>query len=151
MFDKRQLTSSNKVFADLTVFELYAILQLRSEIFVLEQKCLYQDMDDLDSKAHHFMMFNKNNSLLAYARIFSKGVTYPEVSIGRIITKEHGKGLGNILMKAVITETLSLFGEVPIRIGAQCYAIAFYEKFNFTAEGDEYDEDGIPHIEMVRV
>lgn len=150
MFDKDQLTFCSKAFEDLSVFELYAILQLRSEIFVLEQKCLYQDMDDLDSKAWHFMIFDQKNTLIAYARIFPKGVTFSEVSIGRIITKEHEKGLGNILMNAVIAETLSMFGEVSIRIGAQCYAIAFYEKFGFKADGNGYDEDGIPHIEMVR-
>lgn len=151
MSTKNKLKFSSKAFNELSVFELYVILQLRSEIFVLEQKCLYQDMDGLDSQAQHIMIFEEDNTLVAYARIFPKGVTYPEVAIGRILTKEHGKGLGIILMEKALTETLHLFGEVPIRIGAQCYALPFYEKFGFKEEGEVYDEDGIPHIEMVRI
>src|SRR5690606_7092182 len=88
-----------KTFDALTVHELYAILQIRSEIFVLEQECLYQDMDGLDIHAHHAMIFDDQHTLIAYSRIFPAGISYPEVAIGRILTKEHGKGIGKIVME----------------------------------------------------
>lgn len=140
-----------KTFQALSVSELYAILQLRSEIFVLEQQCLYQDIDGLDEQAHHCMIYDRQHALVAYSRIFPAGITYPEASIGRIMTKEHGKGLGKILMEHSISKILRLYGPVPIRIGAQCYATKFYCKFGFLESGEIYDEDGIPHIEMLRI
>jgi len=139
---------SCKAFQELTVQELYDILQLRSEVFVIEQKCVYQDMDGIDQKCHHLLLY-KENSLEAYARLIPKGLTFKEPSIGRIITRTHGQGLGAILMKEALEAMVQLFGNSPIRIGAQTYAIEFYKKFGFIPEGEVYDEDGIEHIEMV--
>lgn len=151
MKDNNSLKSSCKAFNELSLIELYCILQLRTEIFVLEQQCLYQDMDGMDQKAYHFMIFDKANTLIAYSRLFPPGIAYKEAAIGRIITKTHGLGLGNILLKKSIDQVSLIFGKANIRIGAQCYAIPFYEKFGFKTEGDTYLEDNIPHIEMLRI
>lgn len=144
------LKFKEKVFDELSVHELYKILQLRSEIFVVEQNCVFQDMDNLDQQAIHVMQFDDNDILMAYARIFAAGITYKEASIGRIITRIRGKGYGKDLLNFCIEKTESLFNKAPIRIGAQCYAIPFYEQFGFRSVGKEYDEDGIPHIEMIK-
>lgn len=151
MPEKNSFTVLFKTFDVLSVHQLYAILQIRSEIFVLEQQCLYQDMDGLDAYADHLMVFDDQQTLIGYARIFPAGITFPEVSIGRILTKEHGKGIGKIVVEQSISKALNLYGQVPIRIGAQCYATEFYKKFGFEESGEGYDEDGIPHIEMVRI
>ncbi len=148
--DKDLLRSSCKPFHELSLVELYGILQLRSEIFVLEQQCLYQDMDGMDQKAYHLMIFDNTNTLVAYSRLFPPAIVYEEAAIGRIITKVHGIGLGNILLKKSIDQAFLIFGHVDIRIGAQSYAIPFYEKFGFRSEGDIYLEDNIPHSEMLR-
>lgn len=151
MIDKNSLKSSCKAFHELSLLELYYILQLRSEIFVLEQQCLYQDMDEMDQKAYHFMIFDKTDTLIAYSRLFPPGIAYKEAAIGRIITKTHGIGLGKILLRKSIDQTSLIFGKADIRIGAQCYAIPFYEKFGFKSEGATYLEDNIQHIEMLRI
>lgn len=141
----------SKAFDELVVQELYKILQLRSEIFVVEQNCVFQDMDDLDQKAIHVMGYNESDILVAYARIFPPGITYNEVSIGRILTKIRGEGMGKELLRFCIEKANFLYNKTPIRIGAQCYAIPFYEKFGFKPVGDEYLEDNIPHIEMLKL
>lgn len=143
-----------KSFEELSVHELYDLLQLRSEVFVLEQQCLYQDMDGLDRECHHLLIYQnsggEDSALIAYARLIAAGKSFPECSIGRIVTRHHGMGHGKLLMEEALQWMHKLFGPTDIRIGAQTYAIPFYEKFGFVAEGDTYDEDGIEHIEMLR-
>lgn len=143
-----------KSFEDLSVNELYDLLQLRSEVFVLEQQCLYQDMDGLDRECHHLLIYQGGSGtekpMIAYSRLIPAGKSFPECSIGRIVTRTHGSGYGKLLMQEALQWMHQLFGATDIRIGAQTYAIPFYEKFGFVAEGDTYDEDGIEHIEMLR-
>jgi ElaA protein len=140
-----------KPFNVLSVNQLYAILRLRSEIFVVEQNCVFLDADGKDQDCHHLMLFNDDSQLVAYARLVPAGLSYQEISIGRIITSSlvRGKGVGRILTAAAIKACNQIYGDVPIRIGAQVYAIQFYERFGFKADGEIYDEDGIDHVEMV--
>lgn len=140
-----------KAFHELTVDELYAILKLRSEVFVVEQNCVFLDMDDKDQKCYHVMVF-LDNQLVGYSRLVPAGVSYAELSIGRVITAPsvRGTGLGKTVMELAIQNCEKYFGRGPIRIGAQTYALGFYESLGFVAQGETYDEDGIEHIEMVR-
>lgn len=140
-----------KPFYELTNIELYAIMRLRNEVFVVEQQCVFQDADNKDQQCHHLMLWNDSH-LAAYARLVPAGISFTETSIGRIITssKFRGNGTGKVLMTLAIEESEKLFGQGPIRIGAQVYALPFYERFGFKADGAQYDEDGIPHVEMVR-
>ncbi|GEO05432.1 ElaA protein [Adhaeribacter aerolatus] len=145
-----ELTAITKPFHELTPLELYAILRLRNEIFVVEQNCVFQDADNKDQGCHHLMLFQAEE-LVAYARLVPASLTYPELSIGRIVTsrKVRGSGIGRILMEHAIEQTYKLFGKGPIRIGAQLYATSFYKKFGFVPDGPVYDEDGIDHIQML--
>ncbi|NCD70850.1 GNAT family N-acetyltransferase [Mucilaginibacter agri] len=146
-----QYTTISKAFDQLSVNQLYDILRLRSEVFVVEQNCVFLDADNKDQHCHHVMLY-KGDELVAYARLVPAGVSYTEISIGRIITSQsvRGKGAGKILVQASIDECEKIFGAQPIRIGAQAYAIKFYELFGFVTDGDHYDEDGIDHVEMIR-
>lgn len=141
-----------KHFKDLTPFELYAILRLRNEVFIVEQHCLYQDADNKDLYCHHVLLYD-GNELVAYARLVPPGLSFVEMSIGRVITsqKVRGKGAGKILMQIAIDSCHAIFGQGPIRIGAQCYATPFYEQLGFEKDGAIYDQDGIDHIDMVRI
>lgn len=139
-----------KTFSELTNEELYKILQLRNEVFVVEQNCPYQDCDDKDLKAHHLTAWNCD-TLVAYTRLLPKGISYPDAaSIGRVVTSPSARGqnLGRQLMLNSIENIYLLFGKIPIIIGAQLYLKRFYESFTFIQFGDEYAEDGIPHITM---
>jgi ElaA protein len=139
-----------KFFTELTNFELYKILQLRNEVFIVEQNCVYQDCDDKDLKAHHFMGWD-DSKLVAYTRLLDKGISYPDAaSIGRVITSPsvRGKNVGKELMTNSIAEVYRLFGKIPIRISAQFYLKRFYESFSFVQYSDVYMEDGIEHIGM---
>lgn len=138
-----------KAFDDLTPHELYEIMRLRNEVFVLEQLCVYQDADNKDQRSHH-LMIKDNGKLIAYARLLPPGVSYPEMSIGRVISSPEyrRKGAGRLLMQKAIEGCHELFGEGPIRIGAQLYLKKFYESFGFVQAGDMYLEDNIEHIEM---
>lgn len=141
-----------KTFDALTAAEVYAVLKLRSEVFVVEQNCVFLDMDDKDQMCHHLLGY-KGNLLAAYTRIVPMGVSYPDYpSIGRVITspQARGEGLGKILMEESIQRLFSLYGHVPIKIGAQLYLKKFYESLGFVQCGDVYDEDGIPHLPMLR-
>ncbi|MCA6451428.1 MAG: GNAT family N-acetyltransferase [Chitinophagaceae bacterium] len=144
-------TSSYKFFDDLTAHELYAIMRLRSEVFVLEQQCIYQDADNKDLSAYH-LMIQDGDTLIAYARLLPPGISYEYMSIGRVISKQdyRRKGAGRLLMKEAIKACHELFGEGPIRIGAQLYLKKFYESFGFVQTGEVYLEDDIEHIEMTR-
>lgn len=140
-----------KAFGDLTPHELYEIMRLRNEVFVLEQLCVYQDADNKDQRSHH-LMIKDSGKLIAYARLLPPGVSYPEMSIGRVISSPEyrRKGAGRLLMQQAIEGCHKLFGEGPIRIGAQLYLKKFYESFGFVQAGDIYLEDNIEHIEMKR-
>lgn len=139
-----------KTFNTLTANELYHIMKLRIEVFIIEQQCFYQDADDKDQHCHHLMLLDGEN-LVAYARLVPAGLSFPEVSIGRVITSAEvrGTGAGKELMKLAIEECNKLFGHVPIRIGAQTYAKAFYSGIGFEETDIEFLEDGIPHLEMI--
>ena len=137
-------------FDELTPRELYRILQLRNEVFVVEQQCLFQDADDKDPFAYHLMGWKEGN-LVAYSRLLAPGISYTEMSIGRVVTAPGVRrtGIGRDLMARSIESGRHLFGPGPIRIGAQCYLIDFYSSLGFRTEGTPYLEDGIEHIEMV--
>ena len=140
-----------KSFSELTTVDLYAILNLRSAVFVVEQNCVYQDIDNKDQKAYHILGY-RNTELVAYTRIFNAGDYAKHSSIGRVVVKESARqlGLGKLLMNATIKELYSLFGEETIEISAQLYLKKFYEDLGFQQEGEGYLEDGIPHIKMLK-
>lgn len=141
-----------KAFDELTNHELYKILQLRSAIFVVEQQCCYQDMDNKDFHAHHFMGW-LGEELVAYTRLFDRGIAYEqEASIGRVIVANHARkyGLGRELMELSIQKVEQLFGIHTIKIGAQFYLKRFYESLGFQQISDVYMEDDIPHVYMIR-
>lgn len=145
------VTWTIKPFAELTPQEVYVILRLRSEVFVVEQNCVFQDMDNKDQYCYHLMGW-QNNELIAYTRIVPPGISYDLPSIGRVVTspKVRNSGIGKLLMEKSIEELTRLYGQGPIRIGAQLYLKNFYGSFGFEQSGDVYDEDGIDHIEMTR-
>lgn len=138
-------------FEELTTTQLYQLLQLRSEVFVVEQDCVYQDIDGLDQQAIHVLGF-KDQEMLAYARVFKPGIYFKEASIGRVIVKENSRGqdIGHLLMQKCIHFVQQNFDTTSIRISAQQYLIKFYEYQGFASVGEGYLEDGIPHINMVK-
>lgn len=140
-----------KKFDDLSVHELYAILQLRNEVFAVEQNCVYPDMDNKDQPSCHLMAIDENNKLVAYTRLLPPELAYKEPSIGRVVTSSlaRGTGAGRELMIRSIQLIYDLFGRQPIKIGAQLYLLKFYSSFGFIQTSDVYLEDGIEHIEMV--
>jgi len=142
---------TTKTFESLTPAELYQILRLRSEVFVVEQNCVFLDMDNKDQFSLHLMGYDAAN-LVASARLIAPGKVYEEMSIGRVVTSPayRKKGAGRELMHVAIKECYRLFGESPIKIGAQLYLQKFYESLGFAQTSDAYDEDGIDHIEMIR-
>lgn len=129
--------------------ELYAILKLRQEVFVVEQHCPYLDCDDHDENCLH-LWTEDSQGITAYSRIAPPGEIYEETSIGRVITAERARrtGLGRRLMDRSMQETESQFGK-PIRIMAQSYLLKFYESYGFVKEGEEFLEDGLPHWWMI--
>lgn len=140
-----------KRFSDLTSTELYSIFRLRQAVFVVEQNCTYVDADGLDQDAYHLSGYLDDN-LVAYTRLIPPVVVYKEHSaITRVINAKHvrGKGVGRDLMKRSIQLCRMLWPEVSIKIGAQSYLQSFYESLDFVRSGDEYLEDGIPHIHMI--
>ncbi|WP_033370736.1 GNAT family N-acetyltransferase [Hymenobacter norwichensis] len=146
------LTWITKPFEALTLTELYALLQLRAEVFVVEQSCAFQDLDGQDQAATHLLGYTEAGELAAYTRLFEAGISYPEASIGRVVTspKFRRYGLGRALMEQSIKAIETLFGPQPIQIGAQHYLKEFYESFGFRQHDEGYLEDGIPHIHMTR-
>jgi ElaA protein len=147
------LTWYYKPFKDLTNIELYQILQLRNEVFIVEQNCPFQDLDNKDFKCFHLMGFDtETQKVMAYTRIVPAGISYEEASIGRVVTSPlaRGGGVGRTLMQKSIELLEEIYGGVPIKIGAQLYLKKFYESFGFEQVEDIYLEDGIEHILMVR-
>jgi ElaA protein len=140
-----------KKFQDLLPHELYAIMQLRNEVFVVEQNCVYQDADNKDQQSYHFMGWTDNNKLVAYTRILPPGVAYTEASVGRVVTSPsaRGSGIGRVLMEKSIEQVYKLFGNNPLKIGAQLYLLKFYSSFGFQQTSDIYLEDNIEHVEML--
>jgi ElaA protein len=145
-----QLNWSLKKFSELAIAELYAVLQLRNEVFVVEQDCPYQDADNKDQKSFHCMGWY-NETLVAYTRIIPAGISYTEASIGRVVThpQYRGNGIGKELMQLSIQHAFDLFGGDRIKIGAQLYLKKFYEALGFIQCSNVYLEDNIPHIEML--
>ncbi|WP_225412878.1 GNAT family N-acetyltransferase [Stigmatella hybrida] len=145
-----------KTFEELTLDELYRLLALRSEVFVLEQKSFYRDMDGADRACHHLLGEETKGaegpSLAAYLRAVPPGLKFPEASLGRIVTAPgaRGSGQGKVLLEKGLAFIESTYPGVAIRIGAQHYLQRFYEGFGFRRVTDVYDEDGIPHIDMIR-
>ncbi len=139
-----------KAYKELSVDELYEALKLRCAIFVIEQNCNYQDMDDKDQDSYHLLGYNSEKKLVAYTRILPQGLSYKEASIGRVVVDKNsrGKGSGVELMKKAIEETKRVFNTNEIVISAQCYLEKFYGDLGFKSEGESYLEDDIPHIKM---
>ena len=144
-------TVTYKFFETLTPYELYTIMQLRNEVFVMEQQCIYQDADNKDPHCHHLMV-RENDFLVAYARLLPPGLAYHEMSIGRVISSPAYRktGAGRLLVNRSIEVCYTLFGKGPIKIGAQLYLKKFYESFGFEKTSEMYYEDNIEHIEMTK-
>lgn len=136
----------SKFFNDLTTRELYEILKARSEIFVVEQNCVYQDIDDVDYRSIHIFS-EEEGKVTAYLRAFMKkdGVA----QIGRVLTLEHGKGLGGMLLKEGIRQVCEKLNPEKIYLDAQCYAVGYYAREGFQICSEEFLEDGIPHVGML--
>ena len=140
-----------KAFNELSLLELYGLLQLRESVFEIEQNCVYRDLDDKDQDAMHVMGY-EGTKMLAYSRLLPQGISYDDISIGRVVTDTgfRKNGLGKELMRVSIEACSKYFGEVPIRISAQLYLKAFYESYGFAAVTEPYMEDHILHIEMLK-
>lgn len=140
-----------KSFDQLTLYELYTYLQLRSEVFVVEQNCVYQDLDNKDQVSFHVLVHDLDQ-LVACARIVPAGVGYPEISIGRVIVAKayRKQQLGHDLLRYCIAQIEKHFDPQPIVLSAQAHLQDFYKKHNFVPDGAIYLEDGIPHVHMIK-
>ncbi|SHI68293.1 ElaA protein [Mesonia phycicola] len=140
-----------KTFQDLSIHELYELLQLRSEVFVVEQDCVYQDIDGKDQKALH-IIGKKEGKIVAYTRCFAPGFYFEEASIGRVVVKETERtyGFGHEILKVSISEIEKKYNTSVIKLSAQQYLTNFYESHGFVQIGEGYLEDGIPHIAMIK-
>jgi ElaA protein len=138
-------------FGELSPREVHDLLRLRSTVFVVEQKCVFQDVDGADPDCWH-LLGRREGELVAYCRLVPPGTKYPEPSIGRVVTQPSARraGFGRELMQEALARTDTLWPGKPIRIGAQRYLERFYGGFGFAQAGAPYDEDGIMHIEMVK-
>lgn len=143
-------------FAALSADTLYRLLRLRSEVFVVEQNCVFLDMDGLDAGCMHLLgevvAADGSVNLQASTRLVPAGVAFAEASIGRVVTAPaaRGGGIGHTLMAESVRQLIALWGEQPIRIGAQAHLERFYNRHGFVSDNKPYIEDGIPHIEMLR-
>ena len=145
------LETTIKKFEALTTNELYAILKLRSEVFVVEQDCVYQDLDEKDKKALHVIGWF-DNTIVAYTRVFDINLYFDEASIGRVVVnqKYRSKGFGKDIMEASIIAIKNHYNQIKIKISAQTYLIKFYNELGFKEQGKPYLEDGIPHTVMIK-
>lgn len=139
-----------KTFEQLTTKELYEILQVRAEIFVVEQNCIYQDLDRTDYRSWHFF-FEQDGCVEAYLRAFWKDGEERTLQIGRVLTRCHGQGLGGRLLKEALEVMMEKLCPQRMYLEAQCYAVGFYEKEGFRVCSEEFLEDGIPHVCMERI
>ena len=137
-----------KKFHELSVEELYEILRVRAEVFVVEQNCAYQDLDGIDLEAYHVWL-QEDGRIVGYLRVIDKGKRLDEVSVGRVISLKRRCGVGSELMKLGIQVAKEKFGAKKVKVGAQTYAKPFYESVGFKQISGEYMEDGIPHIYML--
>ena len=138
-----------KWFEELSAEELFEIYKLRVAVFVVEQACPYQEVDDADKDAYHVFLRDEDG-IQAYLRVLPKGATMEEVAIGRVIASKRGCGMGRKIMQEGIDTAQTVFGAEIIAIEAQSYAKGFYEKLGFVQVSEEFLEDGIPHIKMIR-
>lgn len=140
-----------KTFNELTIKELYDLLQLRSEVFVVEQNCVYQDIDGKDDKALHILGM-KGDELVAYTRCFAPGIYFEEATIGRVVVpvEERKDGYGHAIMIASLSAISEKYNTTEVKLSAQTYLTGFYALHGFKKTGDEYLEDGIPHVDMVK-
>ena len=138
-------------FAELSVYELYAIVELRERVFVVEQACVYRDADGIDPVSRHLWLEDRGG-ILAYARIVPAGAKMPAVSIGRVIVAPEGRGtgLGRDLMRRALDAIRAHHGSVPVALGAQAHLEKFYGSLGFARTSEVYDDDGIPHVDMLR-
>lgn len=138
-------------FKELSPYQLYDCLRLRSQIFVVEQNCVFLDADNYDQQCYHLMGYDKDR-LAAYTRLVPPSLIYEQASIGRVVTSPAARslGVGKELMQQSINAVYRLFGKQPIKIGAQLYLKRFYESFEFEQIGAAYLEDGIEHIHMLK-
>ena len=139
-----------KKYNELTTDEIYEILRVRNEVFVVEQKCPYQDCDSKDKSAYHLFSMEDGN-IISYLRVLEKGISYKEISIGRVLVAKNARGKG--LAKEGISKAINFIRnnlkEASIRISAQAYLISFYKTLGFSEVSEVYLEDDIPHIEML--
>lgn len=147
-----QIKFEVKSFQELTVTELYSILKLRFDVFVIEQACIYDELDGYDMGAFHIQMKDEEGALIGYSRFFIPGVRYAEASLGRVVIQKHlrGKGLADELMNETLKQLFAKSGHQKIKIAAQAYLKNFYGKFGFIPITKPYDWDGILHYDMVR-
>ena len=138
-----------KKWSDISLEELYSVLRLRSEVFVVEQDCVYQDIDNKDQIAIHLLGYI-NKEIIAYSRLFNEGDYFKETSFGRAIIKKEkrGQGYGDELVKESLKTIKNYYGNKKVKISAQAHLKTFYSKHAFIAKGKEYLEDGIPHVSM---
>ena len=135
-------------FDELDIHDLYEIMKLRCDVFIVEQECHYEDIDGRDINAIHVYL-KDNNEIVGYLRILDKGVVFKEVSIGRVIAKRRRVGIGSELLKAGLKAAKKYYNADKIKIEAQVYAKSFYERVGFKVCGAEFLEDDIPHVPMV--
>lgn len=140
-----------KSFEELTIKDLYAILKIRQEVFIVEQTCYYLDADGYDDKAIHIWA-EKNGAIVAYCRVFGPNIKYTESSLGRVLTNPSYRNLklGKVLLKIALSTIEKKFNTLQVRISAQDYLLKFYSEFGFESTGLKYLEDDIPHTEMLR-
>jgi ElaA protein len=142
-------------FDELSKGDLYEVLERRQEVFVVEQNCIFQDIDHVDQQAFHLLGWKHDGAkrqLVAYLRCVFPGVKYPEISLGRVLSTSavRGTGIGREMMTQAISHAERQFPGLQIRISAQQYLETFYRSFGFETTTEPYDEDGIPHVEMLR-
>ncbi len=144
---KSNIVLHEKKFSELTITELYELLRVRAEVFIVEQNCVYQDLDNDDQKSIHLWL-TVNGEIVALCRVCPAGTHMSEVSIGRVITTKRGMGYGKIIMLEAIEAAKKHFNATLIEIEAQQYAKEFYEKVKFKQSSEIFMLDGIPHIKM---
>lgn len=136
-----------KEFDELTTRELYEILRVRSEVFVVEQNCIYQDLDEIDFRSVHIYL-EEDNRVLAYLRVFYKDINNDVLQFGRVLTAKRRLGYGRVLMEEAIKFSIDKFNPKKVYLEAQKYAIGYYQKFGFEVRSDDFLEDGIVHVIM---
>lgn len=143
-----------KTFQELELEELFDFLKLRVDVFVVEQKCVYPELDDHDRhlETRHLLGYDEVGQMIAYARLLSPGRRFPEVNLGRFVVKAElrKKGIGHQLLQKALQESSRCWPKTSIRISAQDYLQVFYKQYGFIRISDVYLEDGIPHVEMVK-